>query len=123
MPAPEGSILVSMKSALGIDEEATEYDSDLILHINTIFNTLTDLGVPPEDGYEIEDETSKWEDYLNGRKRLNEVKTYMHNRLRLIFDPPQMGYLVQALKDQIKEAEFRINVNAERIVAEEAANV
>lgn len=114
MAAPDDSILNSVKSALQIDPSYTEYDPDIILHINSVFNTLTDLGVPPSSGFAIADATSKWEEYLHGNLRLNECRSYMVNRLRLIFDPPKMGYLVQALKDQIKEAEFRINVNAEQ---------
>lgn len=119
MPAPDDSILNSVLSALGMDPTYEEYNPDIILHINSVFNTLTDLGVPPANGFEITDATSKWQDYLQGNKRLNECKTYMVNRLRLIFDPPKMGYLVQALKDQIKEAEFRINVNAEQTTPQE----
>lgn len=113
MPAVEGSILDGTKKALGLDPDYTIFDSDIIMHINSTFATLNQLGVGPNDGYMIEDNATTWDDFLGGKKYLNEVKSYTYLRVRLLFDPPQMGYLVQAIKDQIKEHEWRINVHAE----------
>jgi hypothetical protein len=104
------SILLSIKKILGLDPDYTVFDMDLITHINSVFATLNELGIGPDEGFEIVDETTVWNDYLEGDKRFSSVKTYMYLRVRLLFDPPTMSYLITALKEQIEELEWRINV-------------
>jgi len=41
------------------------------------------------------------------------VKTYVYLRVRFIFDPPTTSYLLEAMKEQIKEFEWRLNVKRE----------
>lgn len=110
----ETSILTSIKKLLGPEEDYTHFDTDIIIHINSAFMNLNQLGVGPKGGFTIEDKEAKWEDFiLDDRKDIEGVKTYVYLKVRLIFDPPQMGYLVEAIKDQIKELEWRLNVQAE----------
>lgn len=104
------SILTSVKKTLGLDEDYTFFDPDVTLHINSVFSTLTQLGVGPATGFEIEDATATWDDFLEGDLRFSFVKTYMNLRVRLVFDPPTTGYLVEAFQKQIDQFEWRINV-------------
>jgi hypothetical protein len=109
----ETSILTSTKKILGIDAAYTVFDLDILTHINSAFGTLTQLGVGPPDGFMIEDESANWADFDGGDVGLNPVKTYIWLRVRQLFDPPTTSYLIAAFNDQIKEAEWRLNVYRE----------
>ena len=104
------SILTSIKKLLGIAEEYTHFDPDIIMHINTVFMVLNQLGVGPEKCFVIEDDTSTWEDFL-GRKNQNieAVKTYMYLKVRIVFDPPASSTVMKAINDAISEYEVRLN--------------
>lgn len=104
------SILNSVKKTLGLEEDYEVFDTDIILHINSVFSTLNQLGLGPANGFMIEDDTATWDQFLGGDLRLNAAKTYIYLRVRLLFDPPQTGYLVEALQKQILEHEWRLNV-------------
>lgn len=107
------SILESTKKALGVSEDYHVFDSDILMHINTTFSTLTQLGLGPAEGFSIEDVDATWDTLLRGDARLNNVKTYVYLKVRLLFDPPTTSYLLQAIQDQIKELEWRINTAQE----------
>ena len=107
------SILTSTKKNLGISEEYTAFDPDITMHINSVFSTLNQLGIGPLDGFEIEDASTNWSDFLDGDKNLNSVKTYVYLRVRLLFDPPTTSYLVTSLQNQLEQIEWRLNVYRE----------
>jgi hypothetical protein len=109
----ETSILTSTKNVLGIAEDYTVFDLDIITHINTAFSTLTQLGVGPVNGFMIEDETAVWDDFIAGDDQYNSVKTYVYLRVRMLFDPPQTSYLIAATERQIEQLEWRLNVHRE----------
>lgn len=102
------SILNSVKKVLGFDPDYEAFDVDILMHINTVFSTLNQLGIGPAEGFMIEDADDTWDDFLEGDIRLNLVKTYMCLRVKILFDPPTTGHHVDALKEQIRELEFRI---------------
>lgn len=81
------SILTSIKKMLGITEEYDYFDPDIIMHINTVFSVLTQLGVGPKGGYAISDETAKWSEYDNSDSRLEMLKSYMYLKVKLLFEP------------------------------------
>ena len=107
------SILTSTKKPLGLDENYTVYDPDILMHINSVFVTLNQLGIGPDAGFMIEDKTPVWSDFLGNDPRLNNVKTYTYLRVKMLFDPPQTSYLVDAMAKQIAELEWRLNVYRE----------
>lgn len=109
----ETSILVSTKKILGIAEDYTVFDLDIITHINTAFSTLTQLGVGPAEGFMIEDDSVQWIDFIADDFQYNSVKTYIYLRVRQLFDPPATSYLIGAFNDQIKELEWRLNSHRE----------
>ncbi len=102
------SILTSVKKNLGLSEEFTEFDSDIIMAINTAFNALYQIGAGPKNGFEIEDSSATWDDFSKD-KRLNMVRTYVYAKVRLIFDPPQLSSVTECLKETIRELESRIS--------------
>lgn len=109
------SILDSVKHTLNLASDYTPFDQDIVMHINSVFSTINQLGVGPDAGYMIEDKETLWSDFLEGDLRLNNIKTYMYLRVRMLFDPPTIGYLVEAMKEQIKELEWRINAQRESV--------
>lgn len=109
------SILDSVKKTLNLPSEYEAFDTDIILHINSVFSTLNQLGIGPLDGFQIESKDETWVTFLEGDLRLNNVKTYMYLRVRMLFDPPTTGYHVDAMKQQITELEWRINAQRESV--------
>lgn len=104
------SILTSIKKLLGIEEDYINFDTDIILYINSVFVTLKQLGAGPIDGYSISDKTAKWSDYLGTDSKLNDIQTYMYMKVRLVFDPPSTSFGIDSLRKMITEAEWRIQV-------------
>lgn len=110
--ANDESILNSVKKALGLEASYTAFDPDIIMHINSTFAVLHQLGVGPDTQFTIEDESAVWEDFLSGRDELALVKSYMYLKVRILFDPPQGGAL-ETFKEQASEYEWRMNVEVE----------
>lgn len=105
------SILTSIKKLLGIAEEYTQFDSDIIIHINSVFMTLTQLGVGPSTGFYIEDAIAEWSDFIPDPAKLQAVKTYVYLKVRLLFDPGSLGSAtLAAYERQIQELEWRFTV-------------
>lgn len=104
------SILSSVKSILGIPEDDNFFDQTLILHINSIFSVLRQIGCGPSEGYSIAGGDNNWNEFLqNEPEKLQLVKTYMGLRVRQLFDPPTNGTVQQALDRQVQELEWRIS--------------
>lgn len=109
----EKSILTSIKKLLGLAEDYTAFDTDIIIHINSALMILKQLGVGPEEGFMIQSKKDKWEDFIDEDDNLEAVKTYIYLKTKMVFDPPQHGPTEDALKESIKEYEWRLNVQAE----------
>ena len=108
------SILTSIKKLLGIAEEYTHFDNDIIMHINSVFMTLTQLGVGPSEGFYIEDSSAEWLDFIDDTNKLQAVKTYIYLKVKLVFDPASVGSSTLASYErQTQELEWRLNVAAE----------
>lgn len=108
----EDSILKTVKKILGVPESYTVFDLDIITHINSVCSILGQLGVGPEEGIFIEDAIDTWDDYFSGQD-LNLIRSYVFLRVKLLFDPPSMSYLYEAMTKQIQEFEFRISTQRE----------
>lgn len=104
------SILNSIKKLLGIDETYEAFDTDIIMHINSVFSVLNQLGVGPEEGFYITGDTQTWTDFLGDRKDIELVKSYVYMKVRLIFDPPQSSAVIESFNRAISEFEWRANV-------------
>ena len=104
------SILDSTKKALGIAPDYDVFDPEIIMHINSVFSTLHQLGIGPEAGFEIEDAEVTWDQYLGNDRLLNSVRTYMYLKVKTVFDPPSTSFALNAMKEQIQEHEWRLTV-------------
>lgn len=107
------SILTSIKKLLGITEEYEAFDQDIIMFINSAINRLNQLGVGPEEGFVITSKGTTWSEYIGSRKDIESIKLYVYLKVRLVFDPPQSSFLVDAIKSQIAELEWLLNVQVE----------
>lgn len=106
------SILTSIKKLLGIIEDCTDFDTDIVMHINSVFPALNQLGVGPK-GFSIEDDDTTWDEYLKDDAQINMAKMYIYHKVRLAFDPPSNSAVLASMERMIQELEFRLNVEAE----------
>ena len=109
----EESILSTIKKLIGIEENYTQFDVDLIVHINTAFAELAQIGSNLKDSYFITDKNNLWSEYTNDMRVLEPIKTYVYLKTKLIFDPPASSMVIETIKQTIKELEFRIQISAE----------
>ena len=111
MAIADQSILDSVKKVIGMDPGYTAFDVDVIMHINSMFSKLYNLGVGPKTAaFEIEDKTAKWSDFLQGKTNINMAKTYVCMSVRLIFDPPATSFGIDAIQKEIDQMGWRLNV-------------
>lgn len=104
------SILTSIKKLLGIEENYEHFDQDIIMHINSVFAILTQMGVGPESGFAITDKNAVWSDFTNDDIDMNGVKTYVYLKVRVLFDPPTSSSVLDSMNRLISEFEWRLNV-------------
>lgn len=106
----DDSILISIKKLLGVSKDYTIFDSDIIMHINSVFMILSQLGVGPSSGFKIEDDSAIWSEYIDEDSDLEAVKTYIYLKVKLLFDPPLSSSVIEVMKQSIAELEWRLNV-------------
>lgn len=107
------SILTSIKKMLGIEAEYTHFDSDIIMHINSVFMGLNQLGIGSEVPY-IESDIDTWESVFGDIKQIPAIKTYTYLKVRIVFDPPTNSFVLESMKNQIAELEWRLNVQVDK---------
>lgn len=112
------SILTSIKKLLGITEEYEHFDADIIMHINSVFLNLTQIGVGPQEGFFIEDDTVTWTDFIEDSVQLQAVKSYMYLKVKLLFDPPLSSAVIESSNKMIAEFEWRLRLAAEQAAEE-----
>ena len=106
------SILVDIKHMLGHTEDDTEFDSDIIAFINSAFTALTQLGVGPTVGFKITGAENQWTEFYTD-PRLSACETFVFLKTKLAFNPPDTGFQLTAMQEQIRELEYRLNVVAD----------
>lgn|SRR5574344_628275 len=116
------SMLTSIKKMLGIAEEYTQFDADLIMHINSVLSILTQIGVGPSEGFAIEDDVAVWTDFVPANPKLELIKSYTYMKVKLIFDPPLSSSVIESLTRSISELEWRIQVAADPVESNEEGN-
>lgn len=104
------SILNTTKKLLGINSDYNGFDTDIILHINTAFWNLKQLGVGPYNGFSIKGENENWDEFLGTSNKLEAIKSYIYYSVRLAFDPPQSTVAIESYRNMLKELEWRLMV-------------
>ena len=111
----DGSILNDIKKLIGIKSTDINYDTDIIIFINSVFTDLNQMGVGPSDKpYSITDDKNKWSEFVE-EGMLENVKKYIYLRVKVVFDPPTNSFLLNSMKEETKEMEWRLNVRGESI--------
>lgn len=107
-----GSILNDTKKMLAIPEESKEFDRDIIIFINATLSRLEQLGVGPVGGYIITGDEEDWSEFED-QPKFSDIKSYVYLSVRILFDPPTVGTVMNAFKEQIEKLEWTINVKRE----------
>ena len=107
------SILTSVKKMLGITAEYTHFDADIIMHINSVFMILNQLGVGPKEGFSISSDVETWDEFTNDNLTIESVKSYMYLKVGLLFDPPTSSNVLDARNRLVSELEWRLNAIAD----------
>ena len=109
----EESIFESVKNLLGVQEEDTSFDQDILIHLNTVLSICTQIGVGPDEGFIVTDNSQTWNDFVRDSAKLSAVKSYVYLRVRRLFDPPLSSSVASANDDAIAELEWRLNSTVE----------
>lgn len=104
----DGSILEETKKALGISPDDSCFDLDVIIHINSALATLTQLGVGLDKNFSVLGSDETWGDFVNQECQLNFIKNYVFLKTKMMFDPPGTSFVIEAIKNQISELEWRL---------------
>lgn len=104
------SILNTIKKMLGIDSEYTQFDTDIIILINSAFSNLAQIGIVPYEGYKITSSSNTWDEVIGNNINYENLKNYIYLKTRVIFNPPSTSFALQAIQDEAKELEWRIYV-------------
>lgn len=107
------SILDSVKKVLGISAEYDVFDQDIMMHINSAFATLHQIGIGPDIQFTISGEDETWGEFTCPDTVKPMVPSYIYMKVRMAFDPPASSFTQNAFKDQISEYEWRMNVEME----------
>lgn len=107
------SILTSIKKTLGLDENYTAFDADIVLYINAVLSDLNQLGLGPPSGFVITGADETWAQFIGGDLTQNNIQVYVGLRLRLLFDPPESSYAITSFQEQINQLEWRIRERRE----------
>ena len=92
------NILDSIKKLLGIEKEYNHFDDELVIFINAAFSSLLQIGVGLDKGFMITDKSETWFDLFGD------------TTVRIGFDPPTNAFVIDAMERQMKEIEWRTNV-------------
>lgn len=112
-PTISDSILDSTKKLIGLDKDYHDFDADLVTFINSAFFNLRQLGVGPAEGFNITDDKAVWSDFSSDDSILTGVKPYIQQKVRLQFDPPSNSFVESSIRENIKEYEWRLNIQGE----------
>lgn len=107
------SILLSIKKLIGQDKNYQEFNDDIIMHINSVFMVLNQLGVGPKKPFYISGEKETWRDFSPSYTDYELIKSYVYLKVKLLFDPPTTGVLHEAMERQISEFEWRLNMQCD----------
>lgn len=108
------SILETMKSMIDGASDTDAFDDELIVHINTCFVRLKQLGVGLAKNFKITGSTETWSDFFGeDEEQIEMIKEFMYANLRTWFDPPQNSFVMSSFKEQIDKFEWLLNVEAE----------
>lgn len=106
------SILETAKKLItGLTPEDTTFDDDLVIHVNSVLNILSQLGAG-DPNFQIEGPNETWDEFTT-KPYLNLCKSYLALKVKMLFDPPSTGPMAEASERQLDELEKRISYVAD----------
>lgn len=117
------SILNDTKQVLGLEPDDENFDVDVLMHINSTISRLTDLGVGPDDGLIVIDDSQAWDLLTDSDNGLNRVQSYVYLSVRLLFDPPATAHHMTAMQAQIDKLEWLLNVRMEATIYNDPSTI
>lgn len=109
----ENSILLTIKSMLGLEKDYTPFDEELVWHINSAIMVAHQLGIGNYN-FAITGSSETWQDWLgDSADRISAIQHYIYMQTKLSWDPPANSFVVSALQKQIDEMTWRLNIQAE----------
>lgn len=115
----EESILNHVKDAAGVNTDDSAFDGELVMHINSVFMILRQIGIGPETPFFIEDDSATWDEFTEDDKILPMIRSYVTLKVRTLFDPPTSSALMEAINSTIAEYEWRLQIEADEYKVEE----
>ena len=112
-PIPPDSILNTIKKILGLEIDYDAFDTDVIVSINSVLMGLTQIGIGPAGGFSITGPNEVWSDLLGEATNLAAVKSFIHLKVKLLFDPPTSSYVLESMNKQAAEFEWRLNIQVD----------
>jgi len=109
---PENSILMTVKEGNDVEADDTSFDKDLINHVNSTIAMLTQLAVG-QPGFRITGYSETWEEYITDIVQLEMAKEYITKKVGMLFNPPRSSFLLDNLRKQLDELEYRLNLQVE----------
>lgn len=103
----DDSILGTVRKMVVGREDDTTFDTDLVIHINTVFDVLYQVGIGTEDPFFITDDSTAWSDFIDGTL-FRSVLSFMVLRVKMLFDPPQSSFVLSSMKEQSEELLVRM---------------
>lgn len=107
------SILNTIKLMLGVEKNCDQFDTDIIIDINSVLFILNQLGIGKKNFCITGSGEETWGDFIGDESKLQAVKTYVYLRVRLLFDPPASATLVNTITESIKEYGWRLNIEVD----------
>jgi len=107
------SIFTTIKTLLDVHTDDDSFDADILTYINSALYSLRQIGVGPKEGFVVTGADQTWSEFSTNASLIGEVKTYIQQKVRLLFDPPNNSFLVSAIQENLKELEFRLNMDGE----------
>jgi hypothetical protein len=106
------SILQTVRSAVGLSSDTTDFDTELLMHINGAIGKLNQNGVG--NFLVVDNEDQKWIDLqdatqVEGNKYFQMIPLFITLSTKLLFDPPPPS-AVQTYQNNIDQALWRLKI-------------
>lgn len=102
------TILQFVKNVLGIHMTDNAFDSELLMHINSAIQMLVTFGVEQFSTVYVEKDTP-WTK-LDPPVFDSLAKAYLGSKVKIMFDPPTHGALLEAHAKSVDEIQLRLQV-------------
>lgn len=105
------TVLEDVRKVIGGDMIDPHFDQELCMHINSVLVGLRQIGV--KTGTNIVNDETLWSELVPNIIDVESIKTWLGLKVRLIFDPPTSSYVSSAIEENLRELEFRIQLEVD----------